>query len=115
MIRTIHTELLDTLPAHDASAIGSRRDLRRLNNLMGHARIIANSLKQIFPTSNPSRVVEIGAGDGQLLLRVARRLNPRTPAYWIQSERPHHPESITKFHPLPKGEGGGEGEGRSVK
>jgi len=105
MIRTLHPELLDTLPAHDASAIGSRRDLRRLNTLMGHARIIANSLKQIFPTSRPSRVVEIGAGDGQLLLRVAKRLNS---SRWMESQNHSHPESATKSHPLPEREGRGE-------
>ena len=78
MIRTLQPELLDTLPAHDASAIGSRRDLRRLNNLMGHARVIARSLKKIFPKSPPSHILEIGAGDGHLLLRVAKG----SPATW---------------------------------
>jgi 2-polyprenyl-3-methyl-5-hydroxy-6-metoxy-1,4-benzoquinol methylase len=78
VIRTLHPELLDTLPAHDASAIGSRRDLRRLNNLMGHSRVIARSLKQIFSNAPPSRMLEIGAGDGKLLLRIAQRL----PANW---------------------------------
>jgi SAM-dependent methyltransferase len=75
VIRTLHSELLDALPAQNASAIQSRRDLRRINNLMGHARIIARSLKKIFPNSPPSHILEIGAGDGQLLLRVARRMN----------------------------------------
>jgi SAM-dependent methyltransferase len=109
VIRTLHPELLDTLPADDASAIGSRRDLRRLNNLMGHARIIARSLKQIFPQQPPSRILEIGAGDGQLLLRVARRLRG-----WIKLQRSRDLESTTQFLPLPQGEGRGEGEGRSV-
>ena len=63
MIRTLQPELLDSLPAHDASAIGSRRDLRRLNNLMGHARVIARSLKEIFRSEPPAQIVEIGAGD----------------------------------------------------
>jgi len=106
VIRTLHPELLDTLPAHDASAIGSRRDLRRLNNLMGHARLIARSLKRVFPNTPPSQILEIGAGDGQLLLQVARRM---TSSCWIESGRIPHSVSPTKFPPLPEGEGWGEG------
>jgi len=112
MIRTLHPELLDTLPAHDASAIGSRRDLRRLNTLMGHARIIANSLKQIFPESTPARVLEIGAGDGQLLLRVAKRLHS---SLRIESRNHSQPGSEAKFPPLQKGEGRGEAQGLPVR
>jgi len=78
MIRTLQPELLDSLPAHDASAIGSRRDLRRLNNLMGHARVIARSLKEIFRSEPPAQIVEIGAGDGHLLLCVTQS----SPATW---------------------------------
>jgi len=109
VIRALHPELLDTLPAQNPSAIGSRRDLRRLNNLMGHARIIARSLKKIFPNEPPSRILEIGAGDGQLLLRVARLLHR-----WIKPKRDPRLENATKYLPLPKGEGRGEGEGDTV-
>jgi len=109
--RTLHPELLDTLPADHPDAIGSRRDLRRLNTLMGHDGIIATSLEEIFPNQPPSSIVEIGAGDGQLLLRVARRMHPR---HWIESQRIPHPETTTKVLPLPEGEGRGEGKGRSV-
>lgn len=101
MIRTLHPKLLDDLPADEPAAIGSRRDLRRLNTLMGHAAIIARCLKNIFPHEPPSRILEIGAGDGQLLLRVARRLHS---SRWINSQRSHHPESATQFPPLSEGE-----------
>lgn len=111
MIRTLHPELLDTLPAHDTGAIGSRRDLRRLNNLMGHARIIARWLKKIFPNKPPAHVLEIGAGDGQLLLRVAKRLNA---SRWIESQPDHLPNRVTKLPPLPEGESRGEGEGSAT-
>ena len=74
MIRSLHAELVDDLPAEHPAAIQTRRDLRRINTLMGHAGIFAHSLKKVFPNQPPSRVLEIGAGDGEILLRVARRL-----------------------------------------
>jgi SAM-dependent methyltransferase len=75
VIRTLQAELLDDLPADDPDAIHSRRDLRRLNTLMGHAGILARSLQKTFPGNPPSRILEIGAGDGHLLLRVAHHLS----------------------------------------
>lgn len=65
---------MDELPPEHAGAILSRRDLRRLNTLMGHAGILARSLRKVFPQRPPTRIAEIGAGDGELLLRIARRL-----------------------------------------
>jgi hypothetical protein len=109
VIRTLHPELLDDLSANDPGAIGSRRDLRRLNILMGHATIIARALKKIFPTALPARIVEIGAGDGELLLRVASSLHR-----WMKSVGNPHLRSVTQRPPLPTGEGRGEGEGNSI-
>jgi SAM-dependent methyltransferase len=77
VIRTLQSELLDDLPADHSGAIHSRRDLRRLNTLMGHAGILTNSLKKVFPKNPPSRILEIGAGDGELLLRVAGQFSPK--------------------------------------
>ena len=74
MIRTLEPELVDELPADHPGAIDSRRDLRLLNTLMGHAGIFVRSLEKIFPNQPPSRILEIGAGDGQLLLRIAQCL-----------------------------------------
>jgi hypothetical protein len=74
VIRSLHSELVDELPQEHPAAIQTRRDLRRINTLMGHAGIFTRSLKKLFPARPPSRVVEIGAGDGEILLRVARRL-----------------------------------------
>jgi len=74
MIRSLHPELVDELPADHPDAIETRRDLRRINTLMGHTGILTRSLKRIFPEKPPSRMTEIGAGDGEILLRVARRL-----------------------------------------
>jgi hypothetical protein len=40
MLRQVLPEILDHLPADDPEAIGSRRDLRRINFLMGNKRWI---------------------------------------------------------------------------
>jgi hypothetical protein len=72
--RTLHTELVDELPADHPEAMGSRRDLRLLNSLMGHTGILARSLKSACRRNASLRLVELGAGDGRVLLQVARRL-----------------------------------------
>jgi SAM-dependent methyltransferase len=77
VIRTLQAELVDDLPADHPGAIQTRRDLRRINTLMGHAGIFARSLKKVFPQHPPARMLEIGAGDGEILLRVAKRLAGR--------------------------------------
>ncbi len=77
MRRLVEPELLDTLPPADAQAVGSRADLRRLNFLMGHAAILSRAFRRNFDKaparSEPLRLVELGAGDGTLLLQLARR------------------------------------------
>jgi hypothetical protein len=65
--------LLDELPSDDPGAVRSRRDLRRLNLVMGHAGIIQRCLGE-WKGGSPGRILEIGAGDGTLMLRLARRL-----------------------------------------
>jgi hypothetical protein len=79
MPRHIEPELLDTLPATDPRALRSRRDLVRINTCMGNAARLVRVLTNLFPVSAPRRLVELGAGDGELMLRVARRLNGRWP------------------------------------
>jgi hypothetical protein len=77
MRRRLQPELLDSLPPQDPQAIASRADLRRLNFLMGHAGYLMRAFFGLLPTnrlpSRPLRVIELGAGDGTLLLRLARR------------------------------------------
>jgi hypothetical protein len=78
MDRIIQPELLDALPPIDRRAIGSRADLRRLNFIMGHAGILSRASRREIPAmsfrSRSLRLVELGAGDGTFLLRLARRL-----------------------------------------
>jgi hypothetical protein len=81
MRRVVEPERLDELPPADPRAIGSRTDLRRLNFIMGHARILSRAfrrhLDETLGRSQPLRLVELGAGDGTLLLRLARRWSAR--------------------------------------
>jgi hypothetical protein len=76
--RRLETELLDVLPADDPAAIRSRRDLKLLNAVMLHPVMMARRLRRLAPVP-PKRIVELGAGDGSLMLRLARRLAPHWP------------------------------------
>ena len=76
MERIVAPEILDELPADHPSAIASRRDLRRLNQLMLSSETIAGALRSLFSHERPRRIVEIGAGDGTMMLRVAQILSP---------------------------------------
>jgi hypothetical protein len=77
MRRVVKTELLDNLPPADPQAVGSRDDLRRLNFLMGHTglltRVLRRHLEEQVSHSRPLRLIELGAGDGTFMLRLARR------------------------------------------
>jgi len=75
--RRLEVEWLDELAADDPRARRSRADLRRVNGLMGNARIVAAALKP-WLAQPPRTMVELGAGDGAFALRVARLV--RAPA-----------------------------------
>lgn len=74
--RLVEPERLDELPADDPNAIRSRGDLQRLNGVMRHVGIVARRLERFAASHRPRLVVDLGAGDGTFLLRVARRLGP---------------------------------------
>jgi hypothetical protein len=78
MTRHIEAELLDRLPADEPSALSSRRDLRRLNAIMGHPRIIARILAR--ERNVVHSIFDLGGGDGSFLLALARKLNQRSSA-----------------------------------
>ena len=71
MKRVLEPELLDGMAPDDPAAISSRRDLVRINWVMGQQRILAGALRK-FPA--PRRVLDLGGGDGRFLLSLARRL-----------------------------------------
>jgi hypothetical protein len=87
--RMVNPEMLDHLAANDPAAQHARRDLQRIHRVMGSSAIVAEGWKALWPelhqqprnvAAEPMRVLELGCGDGSLLLSVARRLGPRWPA-----------------------------------
>ena len=66
--RRVEPEWLDELPANDPRAVRSRRDLRLMNRIMGHATIIRSTLRRSLAAASP-RIADLGTGDGTLLLR----------------------------------------------
>jgi SAM-dependent methyltransferase len=85
MQRIIQPEILDGLPADDPRAVQSRRDLQKVNTFMRHPGIVTRALRGA--PAPPRLVVELGAGDGTLLLRVARRLGHRAPVRAVLVDR----------------------------
>lgn len=67
MARVVAPEMLDDLPAEAPEARASRSDLVRVNRLMGHAHLLRRALPRHI-----TRVVDLGAGDGTLLLSVVQ-------------------------------------------
>ena len=79
MARIVEPELLDQLPASDPRAIRSREDLRRINRLMGTTGLLAKALDPLLADRPDPHIIELGAGDGSLLLRVAQARKTRWP------------------------------------
>ena len=70
-VRVLEPEWLDELPHEDPRARRSRRDLGRVNALMGNDRIVAGELARLPRLAS---VAEIGAGDGAFMRSVIRRM-----------------------------------------
>lgn len=77
--RVVAPEWLDTLAPDDPRAIRSRGDLRRINRLMSSCGVLERSLDALLRDAPAARLTELGAGDGSLALRLARRLAGRFP------------------------------------
>ncbi|MDI1335703.1 MAG: methyltransferase domain-containing protein [Lacunisphaera sp.] len=74
MPRQLQPELLDNLPAEHPDAVRSRRDLRLINALMGNHRWLARTLAGVLRDGD--RVLELGAGTGELGRRLAATGRP---------------------------------------
>ncbi|MEO8013568.1 MAG: methyltransferase domain-containing protein [Polaromonas sp.] len=86
MPRNVAAETLDGLAEDDPAAMRSRRDLQRIHRLMGTRAIMTRSLQRLLasrPSAAPLRLLELGAGDGSLMLGVAGALGARCPAVEI--------------------------------
>jgi hypothetical protein len=77
--RVVARETLDHLAADDPAALRSRRDLVRVHRAMGTAALLRRGWQALLAPGAPGRarlplrVLELGAGDGSLLLGLARR------------------------------------------
>lgn len=81
MQRVLEPETLDHLAPDDPVAVRSRRDLRRVNAFMGARGILERALMRALGETGarPLRMLELGCGDGRLMLGVARHRAGRWP------------------------------------
>ena len=75
--RRVEPEMLDLLPKADPRAVRSRQDLRRINRVMATRSILGRGIDAATRGRTPRRIVELGAGDGAQLLRLARLRAPK--------------------------------------
>jgi hypothetical protein len=84
--RNVQAEWLDELPPAQVEAQASRRDLRRINRLMGHLSFFEKVWSQTGADRWCTRMVDLGGGDGTLLLGLLRRL-PTKPRFVVLLDR----------------------------
>jgi hypothetical protein len=77
--RIVLPELLDDMAPDDPLAQRSRRDLQRIHIVMGTLATLRRALARLRLSPRPRRILELGAGDGTLLLRLARTLAAHWP------------------------------------
>jgi len=78
--RAVLPELLDHLDPGDPRARRSRRDLQRIHVAMGTLHALRLGITRLNLAQAPRRILELGAGDGTLLLRLARSFAKSWPA-----------------------------------
>jgi hypothetical protein len=101
MHRILQPELLDSLPHDHPDALHNRRDLRLTNQAIGTHRWLERNVPLLLRPGE--RALEIGAGTGELGVRLARRgvrlsgldLWPR-PANW-PADGSWHQEDLLRF------------------
>ncbi len=77
--RCVRPEVLDNLTPEDPKARRSRRDLRRVHRAMRSISALNHALSRLRLAAHPKSILELGAGDGSLLLRLAAAVRPRWP------------------------------------
>lgn len=99
-LRSIQPETLDHLDQADPRAVRSRADLRRIHRIMGTRSIMYRALRTSVA---PKRVIELGAGDGTLMLGLAKQLAhrwPRVHLTLLDRQSLIAPATIGAFHAL---------------
>ncbi|MEO8008978.1 MAG: hypothetical protein ABI728_10740 [Betaproteobacteria bacterium] len=81
--RRVEPELLDDLAVDDPRAQRSRDDLRRIHRAMATLSVLKRALDSATSGSPPHTIVELGAGDGSLMLRLAQRRAVRWPGVHV--------------------------------
>ena len=77
--RRVTPEVLDGLPADDPRAQRSRKDLPRIHRAMATLSIATRALDRGTVGFVPRTLLELGAGDGALMLRMAQRRKTQWP------------------------------------
>ncbi|MBK1881073.1 class I SAM-dependent methyltransferase [Luteolibacter pohnpeiensis] len=95
--RSVVPEILDRLPANDPEAVRSRRDLRRINFLMGNERWVLKNLRHLA-TAPASTITELGAGDGHLSRQIAHHFPASQLHAWDLSPPPETLPTNLKWH-----------------
>jgi SAM-dependent methyltransferase len=75
--RLVTAELLDDLAPEDPRARRSRRDLQLIHRAMRSVSVLRKGIARLGLAAAPRRVIELGAGDGTLLLRLVRAIHPQ--------------------------------------
>lgn len=70
--RCVLPEMLDALDAQDPRALRARRDLQRVHHAMRTVTVLARAVGKLRLARTPRRILELGGGDGTLMLRFAR-------------------------------------------
>jgi len=85
MPRVVARETLDHLAEDDPDALRARRDLQRVHLAMGTRGIVVRALSglKMRRDARPLRLLELGAGDGSLMLGAAQQLKAQCPAVEI--------------------------------
>ena len=73
LARRVEQELLDGLAAEDPRARRSRNDLQRIHRAMATLPIVERALDRGTSGFEPRTLLELGAGDGSLMLRLAQK------------------------------------------
>lgn len=99
LARTLEPEWLDELDPADARAKRARRELRLVNAIMGNAGFIARALAGSI--AEGAKIADLGAGDGALMMRVARQLGTRALRLSLVDRAcPPSPQALARYGAL---------------